>query len=272
MAAREYNSRQRRFPPWRTAPLTLHNPGDLPVNRIYNNGSAGANNFPLRGGKGSNFQGGVRVNAWASGGLIPATQRGRKETGLLAAWDFFATFCGLAGVDPTDHRAAAAGLPPVDSVDLWPLLSGANLSSPRAELALGSAGLVSPWDGAAAVQRLISPPYKLLIGDLGENIWQSPVYPNASTSWPDNPFSCGDVGCLFDISLDPYEYHDIAREQPDVAARLRARIAELQLAVYDPQRGGDDGAACAAATTTWASAPALNRLADRRRVLARDTP
>ena len=222
---------------------------------IYNNGSAGANNFPLRGGKGANFEGGVRVNAWATGGLIPAAQRGRKEPGLLAAWDFYATFCALAGVDPTDHRAAAAGLPPVDSFNLWPLISGANSTSPRAELALGSAGLYSPWDGStgrAAVQGLIQMPYKLLIGDLGENIWQSPVYPNSSTSWPDTPFSCGDApGCLFDLESDPYEYTNIARAQPDVAARLRARIAQLQEGVYDPYRGGDDGAACEAAITRY---------------------
>ena len=30
----------------------------------------------------------------------------------------------MAGVDVTDQRAAATGLPPVDSVNLWPLLSG----------------------------------------------------------------------------------------------------------------------------------------------------
>ncbi len=78
---------------------------------IYNNGSAGANNFPLRGGKMSNFdvsliplsivrharslccevrclhddimyvfvflcQGGIRVNAFVSGGFVPAARRG----------------------------------------------------------------------------------------------------------------------------------------------------------------------------------------------------
>ena len=32
---------------------------------------------------------------------------------------------------------------------------------------------------------------------------------------------------------------------------MRARIAQLQELVYDPQRGGDDGAACAAATSVW---------------------
>ena len=32
---------------------------------------------------------------------------------------------------------------------------------------------------------------------------------------------------------------------------MRTRIAQLQESVYDPYRGGDDGAACAAATGTW---------------------
>lgn len=32
---------------------------------------------------------------------------------------------------------------------------------------------------------------------------------------------------------------------------MRTRIAQLQESVYDPYRGGDDGAACAAVTGTW---------------------
>jgi hypothetical protein len=43
----------------------------------------------------------------------------------------YATFAGLAGVSTFDHAAAAAKLPPVDSLDMWPLLSGANATSPR---------------------------------------------------------------------------------------------------------------------------------------------
>jgi arylsulfatase B len=220
---------------------------------IYNNGSAGANNFPLRGGKGSNFEGGVRANAWAAGGLLPPSQRGRKLGGLVALQDFYATFCHLAGVDPFDARAAAAGLPPVDSVNQWPLLccSSSNGTGPRGEVALGSAGLLAPWSaGAPVVQGLIQPPFKLLLGELGQNIWQSPAYPNETTSWPDAPFSCAH-GCLYNIEVDPSEYQDLSREQPGVVARMRARMGELQRAVYSPNRGGDDGEACAAALGKW---------------------
>ena len=86
---------------------------------VYCAGCAGANNWPLRGGKASNWQGGIRVNSWVSGGLVPSAMHGMKLAGLAAVWDWYGTFAGLAGADPTDHRAEAAGLPPVDSVDLW---------------------------------------------------------------------------------------------------------------------------------------------------------
>lgn len=50
---------------------------------IYYNGTGGGNNYPLRGGKASNFEGGVRVNAWASGGMITESRKGSKLDGLV---------------------------------------------------------------------------------------------------------------------------------------------------------------------------------------------
>ena len=45
--------------------------------------------------------------------------------------DWYATFAYLAGVSPVDHMAAASGLPAIDSLNLWDLISGKNATSPR---------------------------------------------------------------------------------------------------------------------------------------------
>ena len=49
-----------------------------------------------------------------------------------------ATFCHLAGVSAVDQKAAASTppLPPIDSLNVWDLISGANATSPRREWAL----------------------------------------------------------------------------------------------------------------------------------------
>jgi arylsulfatase B len=112
---------------------------------VYRNGSAGANNYPLRGGKASHFEGGVRVNAFVAGGWLPPPMHGRKLSGLGAVWDWYGTFAALGGVDPTDARAAAAGLPPIDSVNLWPYISCQAASSGRSQLGLGSSSCVKTW-------------------------------------------------------------------------------------------------------------------------------
>ena len=48
------------------------------------------------------------------------------------------TFASFAGVDPTDHRAASASLPPIDSNDMSQMILGLNLTSPRTEIPIGT--------------------------------------------------------------------------------------------------------------------------------------
>lgn len=116
---------------------------------VYYGGFGGANNYPLKGGKLNNWEGGIRVNAFVSGGLLPEAVRGTRHTGLVALWDWYATFCALAGVDATDARAAAAGLPPVDSIDQSAMLLGTRGAvPPRRELALSTEPRQSDLAGA----------------------------------------------------------------------------------------------------------------------------
>ena len=61
-----------------------------------------------------------------------------RRCGVLTAADF----SGHAGIDPYDERAAASNLPPVDGLNMWPLISGQNSTSPRAELPVDESTLI----------------------------------------------------------------------------------------------------------------------------------
>lgn len=46
-------------------------------------------NAPLRGGKGSNWEGGVRVPGFVAGGVVPPAMRGKTLDGLVHICDWF---------------------------------------------------------------------------------------------------------------------------------------------------------------------------------------
>jgi arylsulfatase I/J len=77
-----------------------------------------ASNWPLRGSKDTDLEGGVRVGAFISGGFVQTHAQanvGRSLGGIVHIADWFSTLCALAGVSPVDGRAARAGLPSVVS-------------------------------------------------------------------------------------------------------------------------------------------------------------
>merc|ERR1740121_2807159 len=90
---------------------------------------AAANNYPLRGGKFNDFEGGVRVNSFVSGGFIPAARQGTTHTGIVSVADWYGTLCEIVGVDQFDYVAKKANawladkdlplLREVDSVPQW---------------------------------------------------------------------------------------------------------------------------------------------------------
>lgn len=195
------------------------------------NGEAGANNFPLRGGKYSNFEGGIRVNAFVSGGVIPEAVRGTKLDGMIHIADWYGTLCGLAGVSPYDEWAAESNLPAVDSVDVWPMISGANLTSPRESI------LVTK-------DMLVRGPWKYIRGDTNmiEAAWGGPAYPNASTASDpiaSHHFKCPEQGCLYNVVEDKTEQEEVSAAHPDVVASMKAELNRQAASIWSTTHQND---------------------------------
>ena len=71
----------------------------------------GGNNYPLRGMKFTDFEGGTRVSSWVSGGVLSVAQRGSThDKGLVHVADWMSTFCHLAGMNPLTFRLKKSGI------------------------------------------------------------------------------------------------------------------------------------------------------------------
>ena len=89
-------------------------------------------NYPLRGGKFTFWEGGVRGVAAVSSRLLPAARRGTQFDGIAHMSDWWATVTqGIAGIKPP--APDATGPVPPDSINLWDALVGGT-PSPRTEV------------------------------------------------------------------------------------------------------------------------------------------
>lgn len=178
-------------------------------------------NLPLRGSKGGEYEGGVRVASFAAGGLIPAEYRGQRVDGLMHLADWYATFCTLAGGERCayDPVAAEAGLPQPDSLNMWPMISGTNKTSPRTELMLCS-GRPGARKGKHG---FVMWPYKLLLQE--------------------NDDMCNTAPCLFDLRVDEGERTDLFEStEPDLVAvrhEVIARNHSMSMTYYQQPGSAD---------------------------------
>jgi arylsulfatase B len=207
-------------------------------------GQDGGNNYPLRGGKDTDLEGGVRTVAFIAGGVVPVAAQGSQSDILLHACDWYAVIAGRAGL-PLDRNglvassaAAADGtVPPLDAIDVWSSLIDPRTPSPgpRRELLLSSN---SSQGGKGA---LIVWPHKFIVkqtndhngGKNDPNLW-------ASVNYPVGPYELGvDLhDAVFDILSDESERDDLGQSQPALAKQLKARFVALSQTQWQT---GDDG-------------------------------
>jgi len=164
----------------------------------------GANNGELRAAKGTLYEGGVRVPAFAAWpGRIKA---GTVVNEPLHIVDWFPTLLGLAGLKPDAQPL------PLDGKDAWPTIVDSK-PSPHADL------LVNTEANRGSIR---SDRWKLVFkGKL-------PAAPDA-------------VGELFDLSTDPGEKMDVAAREPQVAKRLLASLNRYAAASAPAKNEGGDG-------------------------------
>eukprot|EP01065_Artemidia_motanka_P038521 TRINITY_DN47370_c0_g1_i1.p1 TRINITY_DN47370_c0_g1~~TRINITY_DN47370_c0_g1_i1.p1 ORF type:complete len:551 (+),score=139.19 TRINITY_DN47370_c0_g1_i1:50-1654(+) len=196
---------------------------------------AGGSNAPLRGGKMSNWEGGVRTPTIVSGPYLPAAARGRKLAGLAHICDWYATLVtGIAGADSSDTAGAA----PSDSLNLWPWITGAAEESPRTEVVHDHSHFPHPgvpcnytW-GALRMGR-----WKMFVTpNESHATWYGEFAPNVSAPAPDVPgMGCPiERPCLFDVDADPTEHDDVAKQNPDVVSNMLERWHSLENEYHPP--------------------------------------
>ena len=172
---------------------------------------------------------GVRALAFANGGLLPDKIRGTNSEGVIHIADWNTTFCKLAGVDPSD---SGPGKFPVDGLDVWPIITGENTTTPHEEIMLGYNF------SAAETSAIIMGDYKLIINQKVSGcdsvMWTPLDYPCHDGSKGE---SC-DPYCLYNIVEDANKHIELSQKEPDILKKLLSHYNEYGKELRDMQDQG----------------------------------
>jgi len=162
-----------------------------------NGGVAG----PLRGGKGSTWEGGVRepTIAWWPGKIAAAS----VCDAAVSEIDVLPTLVKLAGGEVPAGRV-------IDGKDIWPILAGRSKESPHEALYYFKGNLL---------EAVRSGPWKLDIVHQGTGKGKGKAAPAEAAQ----PLTPG----LYNLDADIGETTDVAAKHPDVVARLQALVAKM---------------------------------------------
>ncbi len=153
----------------------------------------GADNAPLRGGKGETFEGGIRVVSvmrWPDG--LPA---GQKREQIMTAMDVFPTLAEAAGIEPQNQRE-------FDGRSLWPALAR-DEAMPREDLVFFGSEMMRPGTFHLTA---FNQEWKL-VQEIDQGQLETTV-----------------TNYLFRPDEDPNEYINLAQAHPDVVQELAREI------------------------------------------------
>lgn len=174
-------------------------------------------NGSLRAGKGTLYEGGVRVCAVAAwdGHIKP----GSAVDQPIHVVDMYPTLLKLAGAKVEQKL-------PLDGLDVWSTIA-AGQTSPRKEILHNAA----PTRGAIRIGD-----WKLVIGgNVADDEANAPAQPRRNQARRAQPGN--DQVELFDLSKDPSEKTNLATSNPEKVRELRARYDALAAQAVPPQGG-----------------------------------
>jgi arylsulfatase A-like enzyme len=176
----------------------------------YARGEDGGSAFPLRGAKGTTYEGGVRVPCvmwWP--GTIPARTVCRQ---VAATMDFLPTFAALAGAQPPKDRT-------IDGHDIRPLLTDEQAKSPWKALF---------YYFGNELHAVRSGPWKLRAQNhqLNENIYQRGASKDVVIP-----------AALYHLRRDPGEQKSVLADHPNVVKRLERYLSEARADLGDALTG-----------------------------------
>lgn len=210
---------------------------------------SGGCNWPLRGGKGSYWEGGVRAVGFVHSPLLK--MKSKISRALIHVSDWYPSLLYLAGSPEPDPQR-------LDGCNVWGAISQ-GLPCPRTEI-LFNIDPVSRRHGENASRLLLENGFgiwdtgvraairvgdwKLLTGNVGNGDWFPPqILPGAPQQWQDmekRQDQRGKSVWLFNISADPFERRDMTQARPEVVKLLLSRIAEYNRTAVPPRNPPDD--------------------------------
>lgn len=174
-------------------------------------GEIGGSAFPLRGGKGTTWEGGMRVPTIARWpGHIPA---GKTSAEPLTQLDFFPTIAKFTGAEvPTDR--------PIDGADISPILLGQpNARNPHEAIY---------FYGDGELRAVRSGRWKFKPQGILQDETQYGKYEQPDAKIPP---------ALYDLENDPTEQKNVAGDHKDVVERLKSLIMAKRHELGDRRQG-----------------------------------